>query len=89
LKSRKNDDLSLTNEGFDIDHVDLSCVFSTAKDYYCLQTLIEFERESIIAERMELICNQHLMSKALKLAAKVLPTVIPDSKVGNTDVTKS
>jgi hypothetical protein len=36
LKSRDNDALSLTDERFDINHSDPSCVFSTADDYYSL-----------------------------------------------------
>jgi hypothetical protein len=71
LKSKDNDALLLTDERFDINHVDPSCAFSAADDYYHLQTLTEFERESIIAERMEIIRNQHLMSMALKQAAKL------------------
>ena len=36
LKSKDNDALLLTDERFDINHSDPSCVFSTADDYYSL-----------------------------------------------------
>jgi len=70
LKSHKQDSMSLNADTFDVDDVDPSSIFTDADEYYHLQTLTEFERKSIIADRMEQIWNHHLMMKAMKLSGK-------------------
>jgi len=65
LRSHNNNPLSVDDECFDVDNVAPESLYVDKEDFIRLHNLSEFQRESILAERMEMLRSEHAMNKAL------------------------
>jgi hypothetical protein len=78
LKSKRNSELSVDDDSFDVDNIQPASLFLGEEDKKWLCSLSELERETILAKRVEMLCSEHLMRNALRNASVPVTDEVSD-----------
>ena len=72
LKSLDKCNITIDVEFFDINNVAPESLYLDKEDKHWLCSLFELECENILAKCMEMLCNEHLMRKAIQKASSTM-----------------